>query len=354
MACVKGLKNILVRAPNWIGDAIMSLPALDMLKEAYPDARVTVLSKRAPLPVYENNPNVWHIIEYDHTGRHRGLGGRFRLSSAIRGEGFDAVVLFQNAFDAAFLSFVSRIPRRIGYSRDLRGVLLTMPIKITEDPKKTHQTEYYLNIIRRMTDHGQKRRPPLPRLYVTKEEEAWAEAFLRRRGLDPNKLAGVAPSASAGNGPAKTWDRFSAVMKMLYSEYGLTPVIFGGKEDAQACKKAERDLKAEGGINLAGGISLREFFALAARLRVFVTNDSGPMHASAALGTPTVAVFCSTNPLHTGPLGKASVVVKGDIECSPCYKRECRFGHYDCVRLVSPEAVFSACAGLLKATGQAT
>ncbi|MCK4738603.1 MAG: glycosyltransferase family 9 protein, partial [Deltaproteobacteria bacterium] len=139
------ISKILLRVPNWIGDAVMSLPALDELSALYEGASITVLAKPWTAPVFVNNPNVASIIEYDSNGVHKGLLGRIALARELRKIGFDMAVLFQNAFDAAFISFLAGIPRRIGFARDLRSPLLTYAIEISKDIMKQHQGFYYIN-----------------------------------------------------------------------------------------------------------------------------------------------------------------------------------------------------------------
>lgn len=336
-------EKILVRAPNWIGDAVMCVPALEALKRLYPASGITVLAKKRAAEVFENHPCVASVMEYDDRGKHGGLKGRLALSGELRKMGFAAAVLFQNAFDAAFLAVISGIPERIGYARDLRTPLLTRAVKVTGGIKKAHQVYYYLNIIRELG--GQVPKSPRPSLHVSEKERAWAEGFLRERGL-AGPLAGASPGASYG--PAKMWppERFAAALSTLSRTHSLTPLVFGGADDRQACAAVKA--ATPGAVDLCGELTLRQFMAVLERLRVFLTNDSGPMHLAYALGVPTVAVFGSTDETLTGPLGEASRVVKKEIECSPCFKRTCPYGHYRCLAEVDASEVASVAGGLLE------
>ncbi|MBI5826742.1 MAG: lipopolysaccharide heptosyltransferase II [Deltaproteobacteria bacterium] len=340
--------TILVRAPNWIGDAVICLPALECLKGRYPRARITVLAKSRVIPVFENNPDLDGIIEYDDKGRHGGLKGRFRLRGEVRKRGFDMAVLFQNAFDAAFIAFISGIPERVGYARDLRTRLLTRPVIVTEEVKKRHQAHYYLNIVRELG--GQCAEKPMPRLYVSEKEGAWALRFLEDNSIGSTPVIGAAPGASYG--PAKRWtaEGFASVLSRLSARYGAVPLIFGGRDDAQACAEVSGRIKTRH-IDLCGMTNLRESIALLRRLKVFITNDSGPMHLSAALGTPTVAVFGSTSPQLTGPLGEKTAVVTAGMECSPCFERVCRYGHYGCLTSIGADTVAEKAEALLNGQG---
>ncbi|MBI5888717.1 MAG: lipopolysaccharide heptosyltransferase II [Deltaproteobacteria bacterium] len=358
----KEIKRILVRAPNWIGDAVMCLPAVAALKAAYPDAEITALTRGRAVPVFENNPAIAEVMEYDANGRHKGVTGRLRLRKEIKARGFDMAVLFQNAFDAAFVSFISGIPERIGYVRDLRRRFLTRPVAATAEIKKRHQVFYYLNIIKEL-DAAEASKPPTPVIRLKDEEIRWADEFLRQNGIkkeaEPPEgaqplqgaLIGAAPGASYG--PAKRWPAagFAEVLRRLSEEYNGVPVIFGGVDDAGACRDAA-ELIAGRVINLAGRTTLRQCMALLSRLKVFVTNDSGLMHVAAALGVPTVAVFGSTDAALTGPVGRAARVVEKKIECAPCFKRECAYGHYRCLKGVDAADVIKAARSLLKEAGK--
>ncbi|MFQ5735704.1 MAG: lipopolysaccharide heptosyltransferase II [Thermodesulfobacteriota bacterium] len=346
MAPAKGIKKILVRAPNWIGDAVMSLPALECLAALYPCAGITVLTKGRAVPVFENVPHVRGVLEYDDRGAHSGLGGRFRLRGELKQKGFDMAVLFQNAFDAAFLSFISGIPERVGYATDMRSGLLTKAVPVTAEIKKMHQVYYYTNIINAI---GASCTSGVPKVYISKDESAWADGFIRNNGLEGSLMAGAAPGASYG--PAKRWsaERFAETLTGLARAHGTVPMIFGGPEDSGTCREVSRRMRGKY-HDLSGRVTLRQFMALLCRMSVFITNDSGPMHLSAALGVPTVAVFGSTDPTLTGPLGPRTRVVSNNTPCSPCFERECKHKHYDCLS-IEPDTVIKAAEELLFAEG---
>lgn len=343
------IRKILVRAPNWIGDAVMCLPALEALKKTFPKAEVTVLAKGRVAPVFRIVPALTDVMEYESGGRHKGLAGRIRLAREIRRMGFDLAVLFQNAFDAAFLSFISGIPQRAGYARDFRRRLLTLPVKVTDEIKKKHEVFYYLNIINALsgTDAVAPLKPPAPKLRLKKEDTARASAILKERGIEGRPLAGVAPGASYG--PAKRWapEKFAKVIKRLSGELGFTAIVFGAGEDKDACDKVT-ELSGGDAISLCGATTLSEAMAVLSGLKVLITNDSGLMHIADALGVPVVAVFGSTDASLTGPLGKESVVISKGVKCSPCFERVCRFGHYMCLNSITPDEVYSSARALVK------
>lgn len=344
--------KILVRSPNWIGDAVMALPAVAALKELYPKAEITVLAKPWTVPVFENNPAVTEIIEYDSRGAHKGfISGKLSLACELKKRGFDMAVLFQNAFEAAFISRLAGIPRRVGYARDLRSLLLTKAIRVTDEIKRQHHIFYYLNIIAELGE-GEVKIPDslelaVPVINLNNAELKRADEILASAGIDEKRLViGAAPGASFG--PAKRWpiERFAEVLNKLNRELGTVPIILGGPDDVESAERLKALVDGEC-LNLAGKTSLREFMAVTKRLGLFITNDSGPMHIAAALGTPTVALFGSTDPIATGPVGERVKVVRVDMDCSPCFKRVCPLEHLDCLNNITADMVFDVSLKLL-------
>jgi len=333
----EGLSRILVRGTNWIGDAVMTLPALAWIRETYPRARITILAKPWVAAVYRLSPHVDDVLIFERPGRHEGSAGLFRLAGALRKEGFDAAILLQNAIEAAIIASLAGIPIRAGYNTDGRGILLTHAVVVNREVRRIHQTRYYLEMVRALGCRGAETRP---RLKLTGEMEEIGERVWRRYNLEGRPLAGMAPGAAYG--PAKRWPaaRFSALADMLTETLAARVVLFGSAADGEVTgevtAKARHDL-----LNLAGKTNLEEAVALIARCRLFVSNDSGLMHVSAALGVPTVAVFGSTNPVTTAPLGEKVRIVRKDIPCSPCLKKRCR-GDFACMNLIGPEEVFAA------------
>ena len=337
------IKKILVRAPNWIGDAVMCLPSLEELKALYLSSEIFVLAKPRVIPVFESNPAVRGIISLK-PERHSGFFGTLRLSKELRGGSFDLAVLFQNAFGAALISFLGAAKERVGYARDMRSGLLTKAIPASGEIMKKHQVFYYLNIIKELG--GKMPGRPVPQIYITAQETAIARAFLEKNNLKGKPVFGVAPGASYG--PSKRWpaERFASVLKGLTDEYGGAALVFGGPEDKEACAGVKAALPSA--IDLSGKTPLRESIALMSCSSAFLTNDSGPMHIAAALGVPTVAVFGSTEDSLTGPVGRNAASVREKIECSPCFKRECAFGHYECLKRVEAQRVLAKVKELMQ------
>src|SRR5271169_1934838 len=195
--------SILVRGVNWIGDAVMTMPALRALRKAYAGATISLLVKPSVMSVFEGNPDIDEIIAYD--DKFNGIIGKFRLARLLRKKEFSMAILLQNAFDAAVIAYMARIPKRIGYSRDGRGLLLTDPVPFNGDDRKLHHIEYYLNLL---ASAGIPAGFEEPVIHLSLEERLSARAKLS--GLS-RPVLGINPGATFGS--AKRWlpDRFSEV-----------------------------------------------------------------------------------------------------------------------------------------------
>lgn len=346
-------RRILVRATNWVGDAVMTLPALAALHQACPQAEIEVLARPWAAAVYGAQPGVSRVLAYDKTGEHAGAGGLLGMAKQLRARRYDWAVLLQNAFEAALIAWLVRIPVRLGYVRDGRGLLLTHRAALTPELRRVHETKYYLEIL------GQAGLLPLvspsegvrPQLHLTLEDRAWAADYLEREGLGGARLMGLAPGAAFG--PAKQWpaERFAVAARELSDGFD-TVLLFGSQGEAGACQAVAQGLNGFRVRNLAGATQLGQALALVERTGLFITNDSGLMHAAAALGRPTVAVFGSTNPVTTGPLGPHIALVRVPVDCSPCLKPECPSGDLKCFTAISPEQVAQAARELLAGAGE--
>ncbi|MFC1488656.1 lipopolysaccharide heptosyltransferase II [Thermodesulfobacteriota bacterium] len=338
------IKSILIRSTNWIGDAVMTTPAVRAVKKNFPYADISILVKPWVAPVFENSPHIDRLIMYDSTGRHKGLIGKVRIARDVRRYRFDAAILFQNAFEAAFIAFLAGIPNRIGFNTDARGLLLSHSVPCGSEIKSVHQTRYYMSILERVgldTD-GQD-----IDLVVNEESKQRALEILGQHSISmPDKLVGINPSATFG--PAKQWfpDRYARLGDRIQEVIGARVILFGGPEDQGLGRKISRLMKHPP-IDLCGKTDLEEAMALIQQCDLFITNDSGLMHVAAALNVPVIAIFGSTNPVTTGPWSPKSRIVRVPIDCSPCLKPECPEKHLSCMDLIDVDKVFEAARGML-------
>lgn len=332
-----------MRATNWLGDAVMSLPAIRAVRAVFPHAHLAVLARPWVADLYARERAIDRVIPYPAL---KGWGPRRAFAAKLRGEGFDCAILLQNAFDAALITWMAEIPERIGYSRDGRGPLLTQAIPVPEPGDiPRHERFYYLELLRRagMID----RLPADDAIRLDGIDAARADgiAHLARLGVH-GPVVGVSPGAAYGN--AKRWlpERFAEAAVRL----DMPVLVFGSQAERPLCEQVAAALP--NARNLAGETTLREFVDLAAACNLFLTNDSGAMHVASALGVPTVTVFGATDDTTTGPTGPLARVVREHAECSPCLLRECPIDHR-CMTRVSAGRVADTALQLLAWTHEA-
>jgi heptosyltransferase-2 len=334
--------KLLVRATNWLGDAVMSIPALREIRRSFSGWEIAVLARPWVADLYRREDFCDRILTYENQASHAGLGGKLRLAAELQRERFDCAVLLQNAFDAALLAWAARIPRRIGYARDGRRALLSEPIPVPgagEIP--AHQRYYYLELLRRAGLIERVEECPEIRLSGAAQAAESGRALWRRLGLPAERWIGVSPGAAFGG--AKRWlpERFAESASRLSAELDAEIAVFGSAAEAELCES----VAALGGArahSLAGKTTLAEFIDLAASCSVYLTNDSGPMHVASALGVPTVAIFGATDHAATGPTSDRARIVREPVECSPCLLRECPIDHRCMTRVESGMVVAEA------------
>jgi len=285
--------------------------------------------------LFENNPSVDKIIYY--TDKHKGILGKLHLSAELRKQRFDRAILLQNAFDAAVLAALAGIPRREGYARDGRGLLLTNALEYHDEDRRMHHVDYYLDLLEKL---GIPSVEPEPWIFLNIEER---RAARERFTALPRPVVGINPGAAYGS--AKHWlpERFAEVARRVMTEMGGSAVVFGGPGEAQIAADIVglfHKVPVGSFLNLAGKTTLRELVTLTSACDVFLSNDSGPMHIAYALKTPLVAVFGSTEPELTGPVGTGSIVLKKDMFCSPCFERTCGQGSLSCMEAINAREVF--------------
>lgn len=332
------IKNILIRATNWLGDAVMTTPAIGAVRESFPGARITLLANPLVAELFACHDWLDEVVVYDRKGCHAGVKGRFALAAELKGRGFDLAILLQNAFDAALIARLARIPRRMGYRTDGRGLLLTHGVPVSAEKKRLHHVDYYLAMLATfgITSSAKKLH-----LAVTPEEEKVVAGKLAEGGIGRGDLLiGINPGASYGS--AKRWypERFAFVADELARRWGGRVVITGGPGEAGIAAEIESAMEGKC-LNLAGRTSVRELMALVKRCNFFVTNDSGPMHLAAAFGVPLVAIFGPTDHTTTSPFSERAALVRQETECAPCLKRECPADHR-CMTAVTAGDVVAA------------
>jgi heptosyltransferase-2 len=324
------MSRVCVRATNWVGDAVMSLPAIRAIRQGFPRAHIAVVARPWVADLYARETSINRVIPY--TGPRRAFAAR------LQDEHFDGAILLQNAFDAALVAWLARIPERIGYNRDARGLLLTRAIPVPEPGDiPRHQRFYYLELLCRAGLI--ERFPPTDAIRLEGIEAARESGARHLAALGmAGPIIGISPGAAYGN--AKRWlpDRFAEVAR-AFVPVSAAVLVFGSSSERTLCEEVVASLSRSHieARNLAGETTLREFIDLAATCRLFLTNDSGAMHVASALGVPTVAVFGATDDAATGPTGPLARVVREHAECSPCLLRDCPIDHRCMTRVTADQ-----------------
>jgi heptosyltransferase-2 len=329
----------------------MCEPALRGLRKLFPDAQIALLVKPAVADLFAGHPALTRVLTYDTKGRHAGLSGKWALAGQLRRQGFDLAVLFQNAFEAAFLTFLAGVPRRYGYATDGRSLLLSDPVAAPDRRTLVHQVRYYWDLLNPLGLTGD---PSAPELVVFPEEEqAMAGRFAQGGLTATDVVVGINPGSTYGG--AKRWlpERFAEVTERLCRtiresrEQQVSVVIFGAKGEERLGREIAARLSSRS-LVLSGATTIRELMAALKRCAMLLTNDTGPMHIASAFQVPIVAIFGPTDWRATSPFGSAHVIVRQPVDCAPCLLRECPIDHR-CMTRVSVDQVYEAAATQLAA-----
>jgi heptosyltransferase II len=335
------ISRLLIRAPNWLGDAVMALPALAAVRAAMPATHITIAAISAIAPVFEEDTSASSDAVLTITDR--------RGEAKILANGkFDAALLLPNSFRSAWTMRRAGIPERWGYSANLRGFLLTR--RLARPRERVHQSKYYSALV---TGLGFEAPESLPRISVRAETARRADEMLVKHGVTPSTpLVGFAPGAAYGH--AKRWppSRVADVVTGVSAKLGGVSVLLGAHGDREAGREIESSVPAGTAlVNLIGRTDLRQLAGILARCSAFVSNDSGAMHLAAALGVPVTAIFGPTDERVTAPLGDHDVILQ-KVFCRPCMLRDCPIDHR-CMKRISSEQVFESVSARLAAAAPA-
>ncbi len=322
-------RRILVKEVNWLGDLVMSMPSLRAIRAAWPEAHLAVLVRKELASFFDGAGWLDEVMPYTVGHGLSGLVDRRRIVGEIRSRHFDLGVLFPNSFESALWLTIAGIPRRAGYIADARGAMLTHKISPSRHSLTAHQVYYWLAMVRATVGAAGNADDFKLDVHGAHREKMcrWLESRRKRSG---SRLYTIAPAAAYG--PAKEWPaaRYAALIDLLAKRDGAECVLAGAPLERARCEEVAARSKS-GAMVAAGETSIGELIALLSLSDGFIGNDSGCMHLAGALGIPTVAIFGSTNPARTSPLGPHTRVVYRKLECSPCLARTCRFGHYNCL-----------------------
>jgi lipopolysaccharide heptosyltransferase II len=306
--------RIVIRSSNWLGDAVMSVEAVRRIKRGRPDAQVTILVKRNLVEFWESVPEVDAVIPIEPKD------GVVAVANKLKGK-FDVAILFPNSPRSGLEAWLAKIPRRVGYRRPWRDFFLNQFIPEPAPPQPVrHHSRAYLKIAERI---GADMAEPLPPMAVNV-----AESF----------TLGLCPGAEYG--PAKRWLHFGEAARVLSERHGIRWLIFGTAKERALGEQIASEL-GPAGTNLVGQTTLSQLMNELSRCRALLTNDTGTMHLAAHLGVPTIALFGSTEPALTGPVGEGHTVIRHHVECSPCFLRECPID-FRCMERITVSEVVDA------------
>jgi heptosyltransferase-2 len=320
----------------------MALPALRAARARFPEAQIAIVARPYVADIYRDQGICDQLIPYDPGGAHAGFSGRERLAAELRAHKFDAALLLQNAFDAAWLAWRAKIPERIGYARDGRSLLLTKAVPVPGPGEiPAHEQFYYLELLRRAGWMDSLQETTHITLTVPEPLRIHAAGFLALSGSRTNVLR-VAIGAGASYGSAKCWppSRFAELANRLQSQSGADIILFGPALEAAVSNAISAGMRRPP-IDLTGKTAIADLPALLSQCHLFIGNDSGAMHVAAAVGLPVVAVFGPTDPHGTAPVTPRCTIVQEKPYCSPCFLRRCPTDHR-CMTAIMPDMVEAA------------
>lgn len=328
-------KNIIIRMPNWLGDAVMASPLIKDIRNKFKNATLTLMCQNNVAALFAKDKNVDEILAFQKPNCwiH---GANRDIVYPLRYGNFDLGILTTNSFSSAWWFWLGKVENKIGYALNFRSFLLDYPIKFPFDAEKLHQVVTYKKLLEPLDIPISE---TLPYVEITDGENRLAIETLEKYGIDNKKdiVIGINPGAAFGT--AKCWppERFRELSEKLINHENYKVIFFGDNNGEFLIKQICMNLP-NSVINLCGKTNLRELIALINQCHLFLSNDSGPMHIAAALKIPLIALFGSTNNVKTGPYRHGEVIHK-HVECSPCYKRVCPID-FRCMKRIEVEEVY--------------
>jgi len=339
------IKRIVVRGTNWVGDAVMTVPALRKLRALFPDAHITLATKSLTEGILCDADFIDELQLHVHSGILSTIG---QVREWRRGR-FDLAVLFPNSFESALVAFLAGVRDRIGYATDGRRMLLTHPLAQPEWRSSRHEIYYYLEIVDQVgqmigISSESEAVPPDGSLNVSEVRRKAALDLLEvrtgssYRNPRPRPLIALCPGSI--NSRAKRWptERFAALGDRLINELGAEVLLIGSPDELEVSREVARLMRGKATM-LTGETALAEAIAILSLIDLLITNDTGPAHIASALGRPTLVIFGPTNPLTTRPFSDVGQIVRHPPDCAPCMLRDCPIDHR-CMTAISPDEVF--------------
>jgi heptosyltransferase-2 len=341
------IKRVVVRGTNWVGDSVMTLPALRGLRRVLPEAKITLVVRPGASGIFADVDFIDEILIYER----RNVLSVVPQIRAWRQRQFDLAVLFQNAFEAALIPFLAGVPLRLGYATEARQALLTHPLALPDWRSSRHEVFYYLYLITALEQllFGTSEiceAVPDASLQIAEARKTEAENLLRTYGVrEGQSLVALCPGSI--NSRAKRWpaEAYAALADRLIDSQRQV-LLIGSADEADVTREVTRRMQ-QTPIVLTGKTSLDQVTAVLSLVDLVVTNDTGPAHIAAALGRPTLVIFGPTNPLTTRPFAPQAEILRHPPDCAPCMLRDCPIDHR-CMTAITVDEVFEHSHALLK------
>jgi heptosyltransferase-2 len=337
-------KHILIKVPNWLGDAVMSLPTIKGVRFLFPESFIAVLVKSELADLFKHDENIQEVITYESKRGIKRLGEDYKIIKRIKSKGFDMALILPRSFHSALIGYLSKIPHRIGYSADKRCWLLTQTLERTKEVLQQHRVYYFLNLLNIWN------RPvpfSAPRITIPKTTRKWVSNKLSCHGvIDKGTLIGFNPGATYGS--AKCWfpERYIQLAKELINKKKVKIILFGSPSEEKLNSYINSEINHPNVLNYTGKTMMLEMAGLLSSCKLLVTNDTGTMHVGSAVRIPVVALFGPTDPVTTSPFGNNHIIIRKEVSCSPCLKRTCPSDHR-CMKSISVEEVYKSCGKYL-------
>jgi heptosyltransferase-2 len=350
----KSVERIVVRGTNWVGDAVMTVPALRQLRSLFPKAHITLATRSWARGLFSGAEFLDDLQVHDGSG----LRSVVQQVREWRKRDFDLAVLFPNSLETALVASLARVPLRIGYATDGRQALLTHPLELPEWRDSKHEVFYYLKIIAELEwriTHEQTflNAQPDGSLEVSVGCKSAARDFLRGQGVmvgNARPLVALCPGSI--NSRAKRWpaERYAALADRLIDDLGAEVLLIGSDAETEVSLEVGGRMRNQPCV-LTGQTDLAQLVAILSLVDLLVTNDTGPAHIAPALGRPTLVIFGPTNPLTTRPFSPYGEIVRQPPDCAPCMLRDCPIDHR-CMTAITPDQVFERARTLLESASQ--
>ena len=343
----ESIKRVVVRGTNWVGDSVMTIPALRALRRVLPDAHITLVIRPGAKGIFSEVDFSDDIIVYN---RKNALSVIPQIREWRRRK-FDLAVLFQNAFEAALIPFLANVPLRLGYATESRQALLTHPLPLPEWRSSKHEVFYYLYLVTALEQmlYGSSticEATPDTSIQLSEARKTEAAELLRAYGVSEDDAV-VAICPGSINSRAKRWPaEYYATLADRLIESKRRVVLIGSKDELDVTEAVTRRMQRQP-VVLTGKTTLDQVTGVLDRADLIVTNDTGPAHIGAALGRPTIVIFGPTNPLTTRPFSPDAEVLRHPPDCAPCMLRDCPIDHR-CMTAITVDEVFERSQALLK------